>query len=167
MLHINSNRASYNITSSNIIITHVCQKRSRHPMLIVCKSKSTTKPSIQAESMVPDLEGKFDISLYTSAAYIIIVVAAIVTIVAFFGCFGAMKVSKSIILPFIVDFLRRVNACLAPTSFSSLQRSLWWSSVLFSVTQVLTSSSSSLKPTYITELKLEWLHLSSWLQCPS
>ena len=74
--------------------------------------------------MVPNLEGKFDISLYTSAAYIIIVVAAIVTIVAFFGCFGAMKVSKSIILPFIVDFVRRVNACLAPTSFSSLQRSL-------------------------------------------
>ena len=74
--------------------------------------------------MVPSLDGKFDISLYTSAAYIIIVVAAIVTIVAFFGCFGAMKVLKSIILPFSVDFDRRVNACLAPTSFSSLLRSL-------------------------------------------
>ena len=44
--------------------------------------------------MLPNLEGKFDISLYTSAAYIIIVVAAIVSIVAFFGCFGAVKVSK-------------------------------------------------------------------------
>ena len=43
--------------------------------------------------MLPNLDGKFDISLYTSAAYIIIVVAAIVTIVAFFGCFGAVKVS--------------------------------------------------------------------------
>ena len=51
---------------------------------------------IQAESMLPNLDGKFDISLYTSAAYIIIVVAAIVTIVAFFGCFGAVKVSKLI-----------------------------------------------------------------------
>ena len=80
---------------------------------------------IQAESMVPDLDGKFDISLYTSAAYIIIVVAAIVSIVAFFGCFGAVKVLKSIILPIIFHFdLRRVNACLAPTLFSSLQHSL-------------------------------------------
>ena len=47
---------------------------------------------IKAESMVPDLDGEFDISLYTSAAYIIIVVAAIVSIIAFFGCFGAVKV---------------------------------------------------------------------------
>ena len=42
--------------------------------------------------MLPNLDGKFDISLYTSAVYIIIVVAAIVSIVAFFGCFGAVKV---------------------------------------------------------------------------
>jgi len=59
----------------------------------------------QAESMVPDLEGKFDISLYTSAAYIIIVVAAIVTIVAFFGCFGAMKESKCMLGTYFVLIL--------------------------------------------------------------
>ena len=56
--------------------------------------------------MVPSLEGKFDISLYTSAAYIIIVVAAIVSLVAFFGCFGAVKVSKQIvhIFPYIPKY---------------------------------------------------------------
>ena len=47
--------------------------------------------------MMPKLEGKFDVSLYTSAVYIIIVVAAIVSIVAFFGCFGAVKVFKLIV----------------------------------------------------------------------
>ena len=47
---------------------------------------------LQAEQALPNLEGQFDISLYTSAAYIIIVVAAIVSIIAFFGCFGAIKV---------------------------------------------------------------------------
>ena len=47
--------------------------------------------------MMPKLEGKFDVSLYTSAVYIIIVVAAIVSIVAFFGCFGAVKVKTNCI----------------------------------------------------------------------
>ena len=51
----------------------------------------------QAEQMMPKLEGKFDVSLYTSAVYIIIVVAAIVSIVAFFGCFGAVKVKTNCI----------------------------------------------------------------------
>jgi len=59
----------------------------------------------QAESMVPSLEGKFDISLYTSAAYIIIVVAAIVSIVAFFGCFGAVKESKCMLGTYFVLIL--------------------------------------------------------------
>ena len=51
--------------------------------------------------MLPNLDGKFDISLYTSAVYIIIVVAAIVSIIAFFGCFGAVKVKLNCIF-FIV-----------------------------------------------------------------
>jgi len=59
----------------------------------------------QAESMLPNLEGKFDISLYTSAAYIIIVVAAIVTIVSFFGCFGAVKESKCMLGTYFVLIL--------------------------------------------------------------
>jgi len=59
----------------------------------------------QAESMLPNLEGKFDISLYTSAAYIIIVVAAIVSIVAFFGCFGAVKESKCMLGTYFVLIL--------------------------------------------------------------
>jgi len=59
----------------------------------------------QAESMLPNLDGKFDISLYTSAAYIIIVVAAIVTIVAFFGCFGAVKESKCMLGTYFVLIL--------------------------------------------------------------
>jgi len=59
----------------------------------------------QAESMLPNLDGKFDISLYTSAAYIIIVVAAIVSIVAFFGCFGAVKESKCMLGTYFVLIL--------------------------------------------------------------
>lgn len=59
----------------------------------------------QAESMLPKLEGEFDISLYTSAAYIIIVVAAIVSIVAFFGCFGAVKESKCMLGTYFVLIL--------------------------------------------------------------
>jgi len=59
----------------------------------------------KAESMVPDLDGEFDISLYTSAAYIIIVVAAIVSIIAFFGCFGAVKESKCMLGTYFVLIL--------------------------------------------------------------
>jgi len=59
----------------------------------------------QAESMIPSLQGEFDISLYTSAAYIIIVVAAIVSIVAFFGCFGAVKESKCMLGTYFVLIL--------------------------------------------------------------
>ena len=61
------------------------------------QSIQCSKPPIQAESMLPNLDGKFDISLYTSAVYIIIVVAAIVSIIAFFGCFGAVKVKLNCI----------------------------------------------------------------------
>ena len=57
--------------------------------------------------MMPKLEGKFDVSLYTSAVYIIIVVAAIVSIVAFFGCFGAVKVQTNCI--FII--IKYVHHC--------------------------------------------------------
>jgi len=59
----------------------------------------------QAESMLPNLDGKFDISLYTSAVYIIIVVAAIVSIIAFFGCFGAVKESKCMLGTYFVLIL--------------------------------------------------------------
>ena len=55
--------------------------------------------------MMPKLEGKFDVSLYTSAVYIIIVVAAIVSIVAFFGCFGAVKVKTNCIF-IIIKYVR-------------------------------------------------------------
>jgi len=59
----------------------------------------------QAEQALPNLEGQFDISLYTSAAYIIIVVAAIVSIIAFFGCFGAIKESKCMLGTYFVLIL--------------------------------------------------------------
>lgn len=59
----------------------------------------------QAESLYPDLEGKFDINLYTSAAYIIIVIAALVAIIAFFGCFGAIRESKCMLGTYFVLML--------------------------------------------------------------
>jgi len=48
----------------------------------------------KAASEFPSLTDKFDISLYTSAAYILLVVAALVVIISFFGCCGALKESK-------------------------------------------------------------------------
>jgi hypothetical protein len=59
----------------------------------------------KAEGVVPDLEGKLDISLYTSAAYIMIVVAALAAIISFFGCFGAIKESKCMLGTYFVLIL--------------------------------------------------------------
>lgn len=59
----------------------------------------------KAEDLLPDLEGDLDISLYTSAAYIIIVVAALVAIISFFGCFGAIKESKCMLGTYFVLIL--------------------------------------------------------------
>ena len=59
----------------------------------------------KAEEAVPDLDGKLDISLYTSAAYIIIVIAVLVAIVSFFGCFGALKESKCMLGTYFVLIL--------------------------------------------------------------
>jgi len=46
----------------------------------------------EASQQIPDLN--FDITLYTSAAWILIVVSALVVIISFFGCCGAIKKSK-------------------------------------------------------------------------
>ena len=40
------------------------------------------------------LDGEsFNVEIYTSAAYILLVVSALVVIISFFGCCGAFKVS--------------------------------------------------------------------------
>lgn len=59
----------------------------------------------QAEKNIPELEGKFDLSLYSSAAYIIIIVAAIVVVISFFGCFGAIKENKCMLGTYFVLIL--------------------------------------------------------------
>ena len=72
--------------------------------------------------MLPNLDGKFDISLYTSAVYIIIVVAAIVSIIAFFGCFGAVKVKLNLFSLFVDGralILNTYSKCSAHTSLST------------------------------------------------
>jgi len=48
----------------------------------------------QASDQLGGTSDKFDITLYTSAAYILLVVAALVVIISFFGCCGAIKESK-------------------------------------------------------------------------
>merc|ERR1712025_528111 len=48
----------------------------------------------QATQNVPELTENFDITLYASAAYILLVVSALVVIISFFGCCGAFKESK-------------------------------------------------------------------------
>jgi len=47
----------------------------------------------EAANLVPGSDN-FDITLYTSAAYILLVVAALVVIISFFGCCGAIKENK-------------------------------------------------------------------------
>ena len=60
----------------------------------------------KAEEQIPTQIGDgFDITLYTSAAYIIIVVAALVAIMSFFGCFGAWKESKCMLGTYFVLIL--------------------------------------------------------------
>lgn len=60
----------------------------------------------QAEEQFPtEIGDGFDITLYTSAAYIIIVVAALVAIMSFFGCFGAWKESKCMLGTYFVLIL--------------------------------------------------------------
>merc|ERR1711962_700736 len=44
----------------------------------------------------------FDISIYASAPVILIVVAVIVSLIAFFGCFGALKESKCLLITYFV-----------------------------------------------------------------
>ena len=82
------------------------------------QSIQCSKPPIQAESMLPNLDGKFDISLYTSAVYIIIVVAAIVSIIAFFGCFGAVKVKLKLNCIFFICGRKGFNAAAAAASLN-------------------------------------------------
>jgi len=48
----------------------------------------------QATQNVPELTENFDITLYASAAYILLVVSVLVVIISFFGCCGAWKESK-------------------------------------------------------------------------
>jgi len=48
----------------------------------------------EASQQIPELADNFDITLYTSAAWILLVVSALVVIIAFFGCCGAIKKSK-------------------------------------------------------------------------
>lgn len=48
----------------------------------------------EASQQIPELADNFDITLYTSAAWILLVVSALVVIIAFFGCCGAWKKSK-------------------------------------------------------------------------
>jgi len=43
---------------------------------------------------VTDVSDSFDVEIYTSAAYILMVVAILVVIISFFGCCGAIKESK-------------------------------------------------------------------------
>jgi len=60
----------------------------------------------QAEEQFPaEIGDGFDITLYTSASYIIIVVAALVAIMSFFGCFGAWKESKCMLGTYFVLIL--------------------------------------------------------------
>jgi len=47
----------------------------------------------------------FDISIYASAPVILIVVAVIVSLIAFFGCFGALKESKCLLITYFIIVL--------------------------------------------------------------
>jgi len=48
----------------------------------------------QAKDVCKDACDGFDVTLYTSAAYILVAIAALVVVIAFFGCCGAIKENK-------------------------------------------------------------------------
>merc|ERR1711970_1145606 len=50
-------------------------------------------------------EDDFNIHIYTSAAYILLVVSALVVLVSFFGCCGAIKESKCMLGTYFVLIL--------------------------------------------------------------
>jgi len=54
----------------------------------------------------------FDISIYASAPVILIVVAVIVSLIAFFGCFGALKESKCLLITYFIIVLFIFKACI-------------------------------------------------------
>merc|ERR1711860_231730 len=47
----------------------------------------------------------FDLGVYAGAPVILIVVAVIVTLIAFFGCFGAVKESRCLLITYFVILL--------------------------------------------------------------
>jgi len=47
----------------------------------------------------------FDISVYASAPIVLIIVAVIVSLIAFFGCFGALKESKCLLITYFIIVL--------------------------------------------------------------
>jgi len=59
----------------------------------------------QAASNIEGLSDSFDITLYTSAAYILLVVSVLVVIIAFFGCCGAWKENKCMLGTYFVLIL--------------------------------------------------------------
>merc|ERR1711935_1023438 len=59
----------------------------------------------QATANLDGLSDNFDITLYTSAAYILLVVSVLVIIIAFFGCCGAWKESKCMLGTYFVLIL--------------------------------------------------------------
>merc|ERR1711935_50081 len=59
----------------------------------------------QATANLDGLSDNFDITLYTSAAYILLVASVLVIIIAFFGCCGAWKESKCMLGTYFVLIL--------------------------------------------------------------
>jgi hypothetical protein len=59
----------------------------------------------RAEEALPGQEGVVDIRLFTSPAYIIVVVASLLAIISFFGCCGAMMESRCMLGTYFVLIL--------------------------------------------------------------
>jgi len=48
----------------------------------------------EAQNVAPEITDGFNVEIYTSAVYILLVVSALVVVVSFFGCCGAIKENK-------------------------------------------------------------------------
>lgn len=101
----------YTLFVTNFIIFVVGLVTLGFGIWVVVDKPNFLKLFNDAESVMGQ-EGAFDIGLYASAPYILIVVAVIVVIISFFGCFGAVKESRCMLITYFIIVLAIFIACI-------------------------------------------------------
>jgi len=99
-----SNLVKYSLFTTNFIIFCLGLAVFGLGIWVIVDEPSFLDLFQQAED-VAGITGKFDVEIYTSAAYILMVVSILVVLVSFFGCCGAIKESKCMLGTYFVLIL--------------------------------------------------------------